>query len=69
MDLRQHRRQNRLTLSDIAELMGHDNPATVHRHETGLRKPDALTMDRYRKATGGNVTFEDWVRLGKRAKK
>jgi transcriptional regulator with XRE-family HTH domain len=76
MQLRAYRKAKGLTLADIAELMGFidkntglPRPATVHRHEQGLRTPDLPTIERYRKVTGGDVTYDDWAKLPRKLRR
>lgn len=76
MQLKDYRTQRGLTLADMAELMGFvdrksgkPHATTVFRHETGKQTPDFDTIEKYRKATGGEVTVTDWQALRASVKK
>lgn len=62
MQLRQYRKARNLTLQDIAELVGWSFNK-VSRHERGLVNPRTDEIEKYRKATGGEVTADDWMAL------
>lgn len=69
MQLKDYRSDKGLTLDDVAEMMGFKSASTVHRHETGVRIPRLDQVERYRKATGGAVTADDWVSLSAKTRK
>ena len=45
--------------------MGFLSHNTVHRHETGSRKPDVDQISKYAEVTDGAVTYDDWQRLSR----
>ena len=65
MQLKEYRRSTGLTLEDIATLVGLA-PRSVNRHERGERLPNTVQIERYRKATGGAVQHEDWVKTARK---
>lgn len=68
MQLRDYRRAKGLTLHDMADLVGWGFNM-VSRHERGLSKPSPEQVEKYRKATGGEVQHSDWVALARRVQR
>jgi hypothetical protein len=60
MQLRAYLKLVDRTYSALAQEMGFSQAATVQRHAEGVRRPDALTIEKYRKLTNGAVTAQDW---------
>ena len=64
MQFRDWRKMKGLTLEQCAETLPF-RFGTIQRHETGVRAVDLETAEKYRIFTGGEVTFDDWLALGK----
>lgn len=69
MHPKSYRKEKGLTLRDLAELIGASNASVVSKHERGMMFPSPETIERYRKATGGAVTYADWLSIRQRAKR
>lgn len=68
MQLRDYRKAKGLTLHDMADLVGWGFNM-VSRHERGISAPTVEQVEKYRKATGGEVEHRDWVDLARRVKR
>ena len=53
----------------MAELVGAANASVVSKHERGLMFPGPERIERYRKASGGAVTHQDFYALRQQAKR
>lgn len=69
MHPRSYRKQAKLTLSDMAELVGASNASVVSKHERAIMFPSPERIERYRKASAGAVTHEDFYVLHQQAKR
>lgn len=63
MNPRRFRTSRRLTLEEMAELIGAAHASTVSKQERGLIFPSPEYIERWREASDGKVQYEDWIEL------
>lgn len=63
MNPRRFRKLKKLTLAQMAELVGASNQSVVSKHERGILLPSPKFVTAYQRVSDGAVRYEDWVEV------